>query len=107
MIVYCREGAIDRLVKLYKKAVYKTGVSFTSDMSFCRYTNEVLILSSCAQGYLTENGVVDLARVQLVLTELGEMEDAIFKQRREDEVSYTRHTTRFTLVLPLATQVRL
>ena len=75
-------------------------------MSCCRY-DEALLLFFCAQGYLTENGVVDLARVQLVLTELGEMEDAIFKQRREDEVSYARHTTRFTLVLPLATQVRL
>ena len=64
-------------------------------MSCCRY-DEALLLFFCAQGYLTENGVVDLARVQLVLTELGEMEDAIFKQRREDEVSYTRQTTRFT-----------
>ena len=27
-----------------------------------------------------------MERVQLVLTDLGEMEDAIFKQRREDEV---------------------
>ena len=35
---------------------------------------------------MTENGVVDLSRVQLVLTDLGEMEDAIFKQRRDDEV---------------------
>ena len=38
-----REGAIDRLVKLYKKAVYKTG------------------------GYLTDSGTVNLARVQLVM----------------------------------------
>ena len=30
--------------------------------------------------------MVDLSRVQLVLTDLGEMEDAIFKQRRDDEV---------------------
>ena len=36
---------------------------------------------------MTENGVVDLARVQLILIELGDMEDEIFKKRREDEVT--------------------
>ncbi|EEC18123.1 5'-_3' exoribonuclease, putative, partial [Ixodes scapularis] len=39
-----REGAIDRLITLYKKAVYKTG------------------------GYLTENGFVALERVQLIMS---------------------------------------
>ncbi|KAK2152260.1 hypothetical protein LSH36_334g06001 [Paralvinella palmiformis] len=56
-----REGAIDRLVNLYKKAVYKTG------------------------GYLTKNGIVNLERVQLVLSDLGEVEDEIFKKRREKD----------------------
>jgi len=37
-----REGAIDRLIKLYKRAVYKTG------------------------GYLTDSGSINLARVQLI-----------------------------------------
>jgi 5'-3' exoribonuclease 2 len=61
-----REGAIDRLIRLYKQAVYKTG------------------------GYLTENGSVNLARVQLILTELGEVEDEIFKKRRETELEFKR-----------------
>ncbi|XP_065212069.1 5'-3' exoribonuclease 2 homolog [Planococcus citri] len=56
-----REGAIDRLVGLYKKAVYKTG------------------------GYLTENGQVALNRVQLIMSELGVMEDEIFKKRQQTE----------------------
>ncbi|XP_046579788.1 5'-3' exoribonuclease 2-like [Haliotis rubra] len=57
-----REGAIDRLIKLYKITVYKTG------------------------GYLTDSGVVSLERVQLVMADLGQVEDEIFKKRRETEV---------------------
>ncbi|XP_059473888.1 5'-3' exoribonuclease 2 homolog isoform X2 [Neocloeon triangulifer] len=56
-----REGAIDRLVTLYKQAVYKTG------------------------GWLTDSGDVSLDRVQLIMTELGEAEDSIFKKRQETE----------------------
>ncbi|XP_041469185.1 5'-3' exoribonuclease 2-like isoform X3 [Lytechinus variegatus] len=59
-----REGAIDRLIRLYKKAVYKT------------------------KGYLTENGVVNLQRVQLMMTDLGEAEDEIFKKRRVTELGF-------------------
>lgn len=61
-----RENAIDRLIRLYKQAVYKTG------------------------GYLTENGFVSLTRVQLIMTELGEAEDEIFKQRQERELNFKR-----------------
>lgn len=61
-----REGAIDRLITLYKRAVYKTG------------------------GYLTDSGSVNLARVQLILTELGEAEDEIFKKRRNMDVEMKR-----------------
>lgn len=61
-----REGAIDRLVKLYKNAVYKTG------------------------GYLTDSGVVALERVQLIMAELGHVEDEIFKKRRDDELGFKR-----------------
>ncbi|CAG2053535.1 unnamed protein product [Timema podura] len=59
-----REGAIDRLVQLYKKCVYKTG------------------------GFLTDSGDVKLDRVQLILSDLGEVEDQIFKKRQEDEVAF-------------------
>ncbi|XP_022087576.1 5'-3' exoribonuclease 2-like isoform X2 [Acanthaster planci] len=62
-----REGAIDRLQKLYKKAVYKTG------------------------GYLTDSGIVNLERVQLIMTDLGEVEDEIFKQRRQNELNFRRN----------------
>jgi len=61
-----REGAIDRLIKLYKRAVYKTG------------------------GYLTDSGSVNLSRVQLILSELGEAEDEIFKKRRENDLEMKR-----------------
>ena len=37
------------------------------------------------QGYLTENGIVNLQRVQHMLEELGEMEDDIFRNRKERE----------------------
>ncbi|XP_072023594.1 5'-3' exoribonuclease 2-like [Amphiura filiformis] len=61
-----REGAIDRLIRLYKKAVYKT------------------------KGYLTENGIVNLERVQLMMSDLGEAEDEIFRKRRETEMNFRR-----------------
>ena len=39
-------------------------------------------------GYLTHNGEVNLPRVQLMLNRLGEVEDAIFKKRREDDLEF-------------------
>uniref|UniRef100_A0A8C6XSV5 5'-3' exoribonuclease n=1 Tax=Naja naja TaxID=35670 RepID=A0A8C6XSV5_NAJNA len=56
-----REGAIDRLVNIYKNVVHKTG------------------------GYLTENGYVNLERVQMIMLAVGEVEDSIFKKRKDDE----------------------
>lgn len=56
-----REGAVDRLVELYKKCVYKTG------------------------GYITDSGEVNLDRVQLILNDLGNAEDQIFKDRQKRE----------------------
>uniref|UniRef100_A0A452SJ77 5'-3' exoribonuclease n=1 Tax=Ursus americanus TaxID=9643 RepID=A0A452SJ77_URSAM len=57
-----REGAIDRLVNIYKNVVHKTG------------------------GYLTESGYVNLQRVQMIMLAVGEVEDSIFKKRKDDEV---------------------
>lgn len=59
-----REGAIDRLVNLYKKTVYKTG------------------------GFLTDSGDVNLDRVQMIMSELGDMEDEIFKKRQQNELAF-------------------
>ncbi|XP_043272687.1 5'-3' exoribonuclease 2 homolog [Venturia canescens] len=59
-----REGAIDRLVNLYKKTVYKTG------------------------GFLTDSGDVNLDRVQLILSDLGDVEDEIFKKRQQNELAF-------------------
>ncbi|KAJ9576834.1 hypothetical protein L9F63_006608, partial [Diploptera punctata] len=59
-----REGAIDRLVTLYKKAVFKTG------------------------GFLTDSGNVNLDRVQLIMADLGSVEDEIFKKRQENEIAF-------------------
>ncbi|XP_077443546.1 5'-3' exoribonuclease 2 isoform X2 [Stigmatopora argus] len=61
-----REGAIDRLVKIYKDVVHKTG------------------------GYLTENGYVNLERVEMIMEALGVAEDNIFKKRKEDADSFKR-----------------
>nr|CDS34421.2 5' 3' exoribonuclease 2 [Hymenolepis microstoma] len=58
-----REGAIDRLISLYKSVVCDTG------------------------GWLTDSGHVHLDRVQLIMTELGKVEDEIFKSRRQDDLS--------------------
>ncbi|CAI4229922.1 unnamed protein product [Auanema sp. JU1783] len=56
-----REGAIDRLIRLYKDMVYKM------------------------KGYLTKDGDVYLDRVQMIMNGLGNVEDEIFKRRQEDE----------------------
>lgn len=59
-----REGAVDRLVELYKKCVYKTA------------------------GYLTDSGEVNLERVQMIMRDLGMVEDEIFTQRQKREVQF-------------------
>jgi 5'-3' exoribonuclease 2 len=59
-----REGAIDRLIRLYKDCVYKTG------------------------GWLTNSGDVNLERVQLIMNELGKAEDEIFKTRQQKELQF-------------------
>ncbi|XP_026856585.2 5'-3' exoribonuclease 2 [Electrophorus electricus] len=61
-----REGAIDRLVSIYKDVVHRTG------------------------GYLTENGFVNLERVELIMQAVGVAEDNIFKKRKEDEENFKR-----------------
>lgn len=59
-----REGAVDRLVELYKKCVYKTS------------------------GYLTDSGEVNLERVQMIMRDLGLVEDEIFSQRQKRETQF-------------------
>ncbi|CAB1444946.1 unnamed protein product [Pleuronectes platessa] len=61
-----REGAIDRLVGIYKDVVQKTG------------------------GYLTENGYVKLERVELIMQAVGVAEDNIFKKRKQDDEGFKR-----------------
>ncbi|KAH8867484.1 5'-3' exoribonuclease 2 [Schistosoma japonicum] len=61
-----REGAIDRLIEIYKSTVQKTG------------------------GWLTDSGRVNLERVQLIMIDLGKMEDDIFKSRRESELQFRK-----------------
>ncbi|VDM68612.1 unnamed protein product, partial [Strongylus vulgaris] len=56
-----REGAIDRLIKLYKDMVYSM------------------------KGYLTKDGDVYMDRVERIMLGLGEVEDEIFKRRQQDE----------------------
>uniref|UniRef100_A0A8C5BFG8 5'-3' exoribonuclease n=1 Tax=Gadus morhua TaxID=8049 RepID=A0A8C5BFG8_GADMO len=56
-----REGAIDRLVGIYKDVVHKTG------------------------GYITHNGFVELERVELIMQAVGVAEDNIFKKRKDDD----------------------
>ena len=66
-----REGAIDRLVRLYKDAVYKTG------------------------GFLTKSGIVNPNRVQIIMYELGKSEDQIFKKRRQDDIRFKQRNAHF------------
>lgn len=56
-----REGAIDRLVSIWKKNL------------------------PMLEGYLTSDGTVNCHRVQVLFKDLGEQEDEIFRMRKEDE----------------------
>ncbi|XP_063900159.1 5'-3' exoribonuclease 2-like [Zophobas morio] len=56
-----REGAIDRLVEVYKTNLVSLG------------------------GYVTENGFVNCHRAQKLLQDIGVMEDEIFVKRKEEE----------------------
>uniref|UniRef100_A0A182LV51 5'-3' exoribonuclease n=1 Tax=Anopheles culicifacies TaxID=139723 RepID=A0A182LV51_9DIPT len=68
-----RENAIDRLVTLYKKCVYKT------------------------RGYLTDSGSVLLDRVEMIMTDLGYAEDEIFRQRKVSEDRFKERNKRMRL----------
>jgi len=59
-----REGAIDKLVALYKNIVHETG------------------------GYITSNGQINLGRVEKIMRGIGRIEDEIFRKRREGDVRY-------------------
>ncbi|CEF68632.1 5'-3' exoribonuclease 2 homolog [Strongyloides ratti] len=56
-----RENAICRLIKLYKQMASECG------------------------GYLTDNGEVNMQRMSMILAELGDAEDEIFKRRQDTE----------------------
>jgi 5'-3' exoribonuclease 2 len=40
------------------------------------------------QGFLTDSGSVNLDRVQLIMADLGDVEDEIFKKRQRNEISF-------------------
>jgi 5'-3' exoribonuclease 2 len=54
-----RENAIDRLIRIYKDNIPKF------------------------QGYLTENGIPNMERVEIILTSIGRMENEIFMKRHD------------------------
>lgn len=65
-----REGAIDRLISIYKDMVVQQ------------------------KGWLTENGEVFTDRVEIIMKELGRAEDEIFRVRQDKEVAYRANQKR-------------
>ncbi|KAI6190792.1 5'-3' exoribonuclease [Aphelenchoides bicaudatus] len=79
------ENAIDRLVELYKQVVYST------------------------KGWLTDNGDVFVHRVEMIMKELGKVENEIFQSRQErelcikakqNEINVDENQPRTTTILP-------
>lgn len=65
-----RENAIDRLVNLYKTAVYKT------------------------RSFLTNSGDVNLDAIQIIMDNLGKVEDQIFRTRQSKELQFKERQKR-------------
>ncbi|CAD5206912.1 unnamed protein product [Bursaphelenchus okinawaensis] len=65
-----REGAIDRLIRLYKDMVVQQ------------------------KGWLTENGEVFTDRVEIMMKQLGKAEDDIFRNRQENELRFKANQKR-------------
>ncbi|CAD5210182.1 unnamed protein product [Bursaphelenchus xylophilus] len=65
-----REGAIDRLIRLYKDMVVQQ------------------------KGWLTENGEVSTERVEIMMKGLGKAEDDIFRNRQESELRFRANQKR-------------
>ncbi|XP_018497047.1 5'-3' exoribonuclease 2 homolog [Galendromus occidentalis] len=61
-----REGAIDRLVRIYKETIH------------------------VKKDYLTKNGFAQMDHCAMILTKLGQAEDEIFRQRQIDEEKFKR-----------------
>ena len=65
-----REGAIDKLIKIWKQKLPSMG------------------------GYLTESGVVDLERLEAIMEGIGILEEEIFRERREREIRFAEKDKR-------------
>lgn len=82
------------MVNIYKNVVHKTGVrvfSFSFKNIWVFATKQACfstLLFSDLQGYLTESGFVNLQRVQMIMLAVGEVEDSIFKKRKDDDVIF-------------------
>ncbi|OQR70814.1 5'-3' exoribonuclease 2-like [Tropilaelaps mercedesae] len=61
-----REGAIDRLVRIYKETIHTT------------------------KNYLTKDGFANMPHCAMILTKLGEAEDEIFRERQINEEKFKR-----------------
>jgi len=42
----------------------------------------------CVQGYLTDNGIINLSRVEKIMRGIGKLEDEIFRRRRQNDLNY-------------------
>jgi 5'-3' exonuclease len=51
-------------------------------------------LFSSTQGYLTDSGDVALERVEMIMTDLGYVEDEIFKNRQQSEIRFKANLKR-------------
>ena len=84
-----RENAIDRLIKLYKDVVYST-------KGLCGTLFFVVLFAHCCGicRWLTENGHVFVDRVELIMKELGRVEDKIFRDRQDRELRFRENQKR-------------
>ena len=81
-------GGLCSTVDSYRLMMMVQKVFASYQPSNSTYNQYPFHTTSFPQGWITDSGDVKLERVQVIMTELGHMEDEIFKRRHTNEINF-------------------